>query len=153
MVELARRIRRSRARLCGLALAGGLRRQKFERGIEEARVAEKPTSIDDRAMHRSVTLTYSSRPLRLAYVVSDRGALRDAVRLYTHTWGGAGNAVLPMPRNGREAALFTDTLTNFNPDWVLWSKQLEPNALMEKALAGLPYDRRAIEPKELSGAR
>lgn len=51
---------------------------------------------------REVTLKLNSRPLRLVYLVRNREDLINAVKLYTHVWGGAANAILPLPEDELE---------------------------------------------------
>ncbi|MBW4607778.1 MAG: hypothetical protein KME22_11255 [Hassallia sp. WJT32-NPBG1] len=67
---------------------------------------------------REVTLKLNSRPLRCAYLVRDREELLDAIALYTHIWGGAANAILPVPRNDEELNSFKSTLEWMNPDYI-----------------------------------
>lgn len=52
---------------------------------------------------REVSLELQSRPLCLGYVVRNTTDLRDAVHLYTHSWGGIGSFIFPVPTTMDEA--------------------------------------------------
>lgn len=51
---------------------------------------------------REIALKVKPRPLRLVYLVRNREDLINAVTLYTHVWGGAANAILPIPENNED---------------------------------------------------
>ncbi|MGB3532248.1 MAG: hypothetical protein WBA13_01885 [Microcoleaceae cyanobacterium] len=68
--------------------------------------------------NQEVTLKVSSRPLRCVYLVQDREEVLDAVALYTHMWGGAANAILPIPIDNSEAEDFKKMLQLINPDFI-----------------------------------
>ncbi|AFZ27626.1 hypothetical protein Cylst_5625 [Cylindrospermum stagnale PCC 7417] len=59
---------------------------------------------------REITLNVKPRPLRLVYLVRNREDLINAVTLYTHVWGSAANAILPIPENDTETNAFKETL-------------------------------------------
>ncbi|MBE9019048.1 hypothetical protein IQ272_23450 [Chroococcidiopsidales cyanobacterium LEGE 13417] len=66
-----------------------------------------------------VTLYLRSRPLRLAYLVTCLDDLKDAVNLYSHTWGGAANALLPVTDDEEKTQQLRNSLTKFDPDYIL----------------------------------
>ena len=65
-----------------------------------------------------VSLKVTSRPLRLAYLVQSRDDIINAVTLYTHLWGGAGNNMMPVPRNELEAGNLKFGLEQLSPDYI-----------------------------------
>lgn len=65
-----------------------------------------------------IFIKIQSRPLRLVYLVSNRDDIIDAVTLYTHTWGGMNNIILPVPTNEEEATEFSDALLRSDPDCI-----------------------------------
>lgn len=73
---------------------------------------------------REVTLKLQSRPLRCVYLVENREELLDAIALFTHIWGGAANAILPVPNSNEEMTSFYVTLNCINPDYVFVPKEL-----------------------------
>ncbi|ODH01494.1 hypothetical protein A4S05_28705 [Nostoc sp. KVJ20] len=84
---------------------------------------------------REVSLKLKSRPLRCVYLVSDREELFDAIALYTHIWGGAANAILPVPKNSEELNSFKATLEFINPDYIFIPRlklSLEITQILEK---------------------
>ncbi len=65
-----------------------------------------------------VQLKVTTRPLRLAYLVETTEDLKNAVKLYTHTWGGAGNAIIPIPQNENEVEELSFYLDKVDPDYI-----------------------------------
>ncbi len=80
---------------------------------------------------REVTLKLNSRPLRLVYLVRNREDLINAVKLYTHVWGGAANAILPLPDDELEIKAFYSALNSINPDYILTSAESIPSQVSE----------------------
>src|SRR5438876_1159246 len=70
------------------------------------------------ADRQEVYLKIQSRPLRLGYLVSNRDDIIDAITLYTHTWGGISNVILPIPTTEQEAIEFTIALLRADPDCI-----------------------------------
>ncbi len=66
-----------------------------------------------------IALNLRSRPLRLAYLVTCLNDLNNAVNLYTHTWGGAANILLPVYDDEDEIKQLHNSLIKFDPDYIL----------------------------------
>ncbi|MEB3279004.1 MAG: hypothetical protein VKK42_08820 [Lyngbya sp.] len=79
---------------------------------------------------QEVTLKVSSRPLRCIYLVRDREEVLDAVALYTHMWGGAANAILPIPVDYSEVEDFQQRLELINPDYIFIPTDKLPNHIV-----------------------
>jgi len=75
---------------------------------------------------REVTLKLESRPLRLVYLIRSREDLINAVTLYTHVWGGATNAILPIPENDVEVDTLKLVLKSLNPDYIFIPEEGTP---------------------------
>jgi hypothetical protein len=73
------------------------------------------------------TINIQSRPLRLVYLVDNRDEILDAVKFYTHLWGGFANAIFPIPRNEKEVESLKFALSLISPDFVLSSQKLTDN--------------------------
>ncbi|MBD2084352.1 hypothetical protein NDI49_11955 [Trichocoleus sp. ST-U3] len=97
---------------------------------------------------REVTLKIKSRPLRCAYLVRNRDELLDAIALYTHMWGGAANAILPLPENDEELNSFTYTLEWMNPDYIFIPRE-ERSLPVSQVLEKLPILVRPISKVEI----
>ncbi|MEO1348357.1 MAG: hypothetical protein AAFW84_06065 [Cyanobacteria bacterium J06635_15] len=69
------------------------------------------------SQHKEVSLKIKTRPLRCAYLVRSRDDLLNAITLYTHTWGGAANVILPAPKNEEEINESRLLLSEVNPDY------------------------------------
>ena len=80
---------------------------------------------------REVTLKLNSRPLRLVYLVRNQEDLINAVKLYTHVWGGAANAILPIHEGELEIKAFCSALNSINPDYILTSAESIPSQVSE----------------------
>jgi hypothetical protein len=65
-----------------------------------------------------ITLNLRSRPLRLAYLVTCLDDLKNAVNLYTHTWGGAANALLAVTDDEEKIKQLQNSLIKFDPDYI-----------------------------------
>ena len=76
---------------------------------------------------REVTLKITSRPLRIVYLIRNREDLINAVTLYTHVWGGAANAILPLPENDEEQEAFKLSLEWINPDYIFYPTEGIPS--------------------------
>lgn len=74
---------------------------------------------------RQVSLKLSPHPLRLVCIVNNRQELLTAVKLYTHTWGGRANTILPMPSNDQEANTLKAVLKRLHPDYIFVSTEQE----------------------------
>jgi hypothetical protein len=88
---------------------------------------------------REVTLKLYSRPLRLVYLVGNREDLLNAVILYTHIWGGAANAIFPMPENEAEIDTLKCALESINPDYILTPTEGIPSSVIQ-VLEQLPVN-------------
>lgn len=97
---------------------------------------------------RELTLKLTSRPLRCVYLVRDRKELLDAIALYTHMWGGAANAILPVPRNNEEIDSLKSTLKWMNPDYIFIPRE-ELSLQMFQFLDELPILTRPISKVEI----
>ena len=49
-----------------------------------------------------VTLLVTARPVRIISLVRNRDDIVRSVRLFTHLWGGAANAILPITGEGHK---------------------------------------------------
>jgi hypothetical protein len=67
---------------------------------------------------KNITLNLRSRPLRLAYLVTCLEDLKDAISLYTHTWGGAANALLAIADDEENIKHLKISLIKFDPDYI-----------------------------------
>lgn len=85
-----------------------------------------------------ITLNLRSRPLRLAYLVADLDSLKDAVNLYTHTWGGAANALLPVSDDEGKTKQLRDSLIKFDPDYVLSTESKDLPLGVKQILESFP---------------
>jgi hypothetical protein len=54
----------------------------------------------------------------------------DAVALYTHMWGGAANAILPIPVDNSEIEDFEEMLQLINPDFIFVQRDQLPNIII-----------------------
>ena len=68
-----------------------------------------------------IALNLRSRPLRLAYLVTCLDDLKNAVNLYTHTWGGAANILLPVYDDEDKIKQLHNSLIKFDPDYILFT--------------------------------
>ncbi|MBD1841025.1 hypothetical protein H6F78_18125 [Coleofasciculus sp. FACHB-64] len=99
-------------------------------------------------LEQEVTLQLNSRPLRLVYLVRSREDLINAVTLYTHVWGGAANAILPIPENDVEADTFNLALRWIDPDYIFIPRQGIP-PYIDQVLHQLPALQRPISLEEI----
>jgi len=72
---------------------------------------------------REVTFKLKSRPLRCVYLIRNREDLLNAITLFTYTWGGGANAILPIPSNSEEIDNFRTTLEWMNPDYIFFPRE------------------------------
>lgn len=93
--------------------------------------------------NRNIQLKLRSRPLRLAYLVDSKDDLKNAVTLYTHTWGGAVGAILPTPKDENNIKELKVSLTRVDPDYIFTSDQELPSYI-EKFLEKYPAIRYSI---------
>ena len=70
---------------------------------------------------KEVTLNLTSRPLRLVYLVGNREEFQNAVKLYTHIWGGLTNAILPIHEDDLDIDLLKNKIILINPDFIFIS--------------------------------
>ena len=70
-------------------------------------------------MQSEAVLQIQIRPLRLVYLVSSNTDLLDAIKIYTHLWGGFSNTILPTPCDASEYTEFENSLHAINPDYIL----------------------------------
>ncbi|EAZ89911.1 hypothetical protein [Crocosphaera chwakensis] len=77
------------------------------------------------------SIDIQSRPLRLVYLVKNQADILDAVKLYTHVWGGFANAIFPIPSNDEELEKLKFALSSINPDFIYSSTQLNENLIEE----------------------
>lgn len=80
---------------------------------------------------REVTVELKTRPLRLVYLICSKQDLIDSVTLYTHVWGGADNAILPLPKNNVEVDILKLALKSLNPDYIFIPEQETPLNLFQ----------------------
>ena len=67
-----------------------------------------------------VTLRVTARPVRIISLVRNRDDIVRSVRLFTHLWGGAANAILPITGAGSQATpAFEDAVRTFDPDYIV----------------------------------
>jgi hypothetical protein len=97
---------------------------------------------------REVTLKLNSRPLRLVYLVGNREDLLNAVTLYTHIWGGAANAIFPMPENEAEVDTLKCALKSINPDYILTPTEGIPSCVLQ-VLEQLPVNYRSVSTRDV----
>lgn len=107
------------------------------------------------SQNREVTLKLKSRPLRCAYLIRDREELLDAITLYTHVWGGAANAIFPMPISDEEINSLKFILELMNADYVFiprdeLSHQDEENLILESMNGNYVFTPRDRLPNQLS---
>lgn len=98
---------------------------------------------------RSLTLKISSRAVRILYVVESREDVLRAIRFYTHIWGGAANAILPLPRDEEERELFRQAVTLHDPDFFLASTDEAARRAVE-VLGPLPYSWAVLTDEQLT---
>jgi hypothetical protein len=70
---------------------------------------------------KEVTLNLTSRPLRLVYLVGNREEFQNAVKLYTHIWGGLTNAIIPIHEDDLDIDLLKNKIILINPDFIFIS--------------------------------
>jgi hypothetical protein len=70
---------------------------------------------------KEVTLNLTSRPLRLVYLVGNREEFQNAVKLYTHIWGGLTNAIIPIHEDDIDIDLLKHKIILINPDFIFMS--------------------------------
>ncbi|MBE9127150.1 MULTISPECIES: hypothetical protein [unclassified Coleofasciculus] len=99
---------------------------------------------------QEVTLKLNSRPLHLVYLVRNREDLINAVTLYTHVWGGAANAIFPMPENEAEVDTLKCALESINPDYVLAPAPTEgiPSGVIQ-VLEQLPVNHHSVSTRDI----
>ena len=69
----------------------------------------------------NITLTISTRPLRLVFVIHSREDIARATHLFTHVWGGSSNIIIPSPQTDDDVTLFNQAIQRFDPDIVFFS--------------------------------
>lgn len=67
---------------------------------------------------KEVTLNLTSRPLRLVYLVGNREEFQNAVKLYTHIWGGLTNTIIPIHEHALDIDLLKNKIILINPDFI-----------------------------------
>ncbi|KAF0244086.1 MAG: hypothetical protein FD167_3682, partial [bacterium] len=72
------------------------------------------------------------------YLVDNRDDLLDAITLYTHTWGGIANIILPIPKDEVEAFQFKQALNRADPDCILVSARGIPETVAHQPLKESP---------------
>ncbi len=97
---------------------------------------------------REVTLKVNSRPLRLVYLIRNREDLLNAVTLYTHIWGGAANAIFPMPENEAEVDTLKYALESINPDYILTPTEAIPSCVIQ-VLEQLPVNYCSVSTRDV----
>jgi hypothetical protein len=74
------------------------------------------TELNDRP---TATVTLEGRAPLLGYAARDRADLLNAMRFFTHTWGGNMAVLLPCPTNDDELTAFKLALERADPDVLL----------------------------------
>lgn len=85
------------------------------------------------------SIDIQSRPLRLVYLVKNQADILDAVKLYTHIWGGFANAIFPIPSNDEELEKLKFALSSINPDFIFSSRKIDENIVEEIKLFSRGY--------------
>ncbi len=71
-------------------------------------------------MNRTIHIESQSRPIRFVYLVRNVAEFTAAVRFYTHSWGGASNLILPLPKTKYQVGLFEYAIYKFEPDLIIY---------------------------------
>jgi hypothetical protein len=82
-------------------------------------------------MQHEAILKLKPRPLRLVYLANTTTDLINAVKLYTHLWGGFSNAIFPVPNNAAQIALLQHALYSINPDYIFLPEEDLPVQIIE----------------------
>ncbi len=85
---------------------------------------------------KNITLNLRSRPLRLAYLVTCLEDLKDAISLYTHTWGGAANALLAVADDEEKIKQLKNSLIKFDPDYIFSTEGMNLPVKVKELLQG-----------------
>lgn len=96
-----------------------------------------------------IALNLRSRPLRLAYLVTCLEDLKNAVKLYTHTWGGAANVLLPVYDDENKIQQLHGSLIKFDPDYILFTGGKELPQKIKNILESYPARCRSIHQDEI----
>lgn len=99
-------------------------------------------------MTEETNIKLTSRPLRLVYLARSRDDIANAVRLYTHTWGGVGNFIFPLPTSDDEVIALRQVLRQTDPDYVLMPLT-EVLPQLAEVLDSLPCLVRPVTPEEI----
>ncbi len=97
----------------------------------------------------NLQLHLTSRPLRMVYLIENINDLKNAITLYTHTWGGAAGAILPIPKNEFQLKEFKISLSKIDPDYIFTSDQKRPSYI-DNLLESLPVINRFISSDKIS---
>lgn len=98
----------------------------------------------------TISLTLKTRPIRAVFLARDGDDILQAVRLYTHLWGGAANALLPLPGSENAVEWFVRAVQRFDPD-VLLTSVTEIPASLGRVLNDLPYPIASVSAEQIDG--
>lgn len=101
------------------------------------------------AEEKIIALNLRSRPLRLAYLVTCLEDIENAISLYTHTWGGAANAILPVYDDEEKIKQLQKSLIKFDPDHILFTHERELSSNVKHILDNYPALNYSIHRKEI----
>lgn len=96
-----------------------------------------------------IALNLRSRPLRLAYLVTCLEDIKDAVNLYTHTWGGYANVLLSIHDDDEKIKQLHNSLVKFDPDYILFTNGREIPQKVKHILESYPAQSRPIHQQEI----
>jgi hypothetical protein len=98
---------------------------------------------------KSVAINLRSRPLRLVYLVTCIDDLRDAISLYTYTWGGAANAILYVSDEEDKIHELKRSIAKYDPDYILSTEGKDIFSEVKKFLKNYPAIHRILRQKEI----
>ncbi len=96
-----------------------------------------------------IALNLRSRPLRLAYLVTCLDDLKNAVNLYTYTWGGAANALLPVHDDEDKIKQLHNSLIKFDPDYILSTHEKHLPKQVKYILESYPARHNSIKQEKI----
>ena len=99
-------------------------------------------------LSEDVTLRIAARPAKILHLVCSREDVFRTIRFISHTWGGAGNAILPLPET-EEVSDFARAIHRYNPDIIVLPTQ-EVQTHVTEVLKGVPAQLLKITDDELS---
>ncbi len=70
-------------------------------------------------MNTTLFIKAQSRPIRFAYLVSNPSDVLDAIKFYTHIWGGRASVILPMPNTNLQVRQCAHALLISKPDFLV----------------------------------